>query len=241
MRAAAVVRIVLGLLTVTPATQPAAQISGDVAVLSDYRYRGISLSGDRPAAQAGVGYDTRSGVFAGVFASTLDARFIASKSLLQAYAGYARRSGESSWDAGISQTAFPGARDYDFTEVHVGWTRDRWRLAAHYAPDYFGRDLRAAYVELNVAWPLEVALPADIRLGLVGHAGLLFTRTALETYPPTGPEQSRRVDGKAGVAFDRRGTKLEVAWVGSDSAAGIYPIRRESRRHVVVATLSHAF
>ena len=47
-----------------------AQLTGTVSVVSDYRFRGVSLSQQKPAVQASIGYDDPSGWYGGVFAST---------------------------------------------------------------------------------------------------------------------------------------------------------------------------
>jgi uncharacterized protein (TIGR02001 family) len=49
----------------------AAQVQGDVALLSDYRFRGESLTEGRPALQAGVNYDHSSGLFVGGLVSNV--------------------------------------------------------------------------------------------------------------------------------------------------------------------------
>jgi len=220
-----------------PAT---AQLSGDVAVVSDYRYRGVSLSGNRPAVQAGLSFDARNGLYAGAFASTLDAAFIESHALVQAYAGFAQRSGEAAWDAGASVTLFPHAADYNYGELHAGLSWERWSAALHYAPEYFGRRVRTLYAEANVAWPQGWTLPwpAGVRTSLVAHAGVLYARSTGDDLSGT---RNRRADAKAGIAFDARWAKLELAWVAGDTPIAVYPVRRDSRRNAFVATLSRAF
>jgi uncharacterized protein (TIGR02001 family) len=58
------------LLFLVFASGSSAQISGTASVLSDYRYRGITLSGKKPAAQLGVTYDDPLGWYVGAFGST---------------------------------------------------------------------------------------------------------------------------------------------------------------------------
>lgn len=218
----------------------AGQFSGDVAVVSDYRYRGVSMSGNRPAAQAGVSFDARSGLYAGAFASTLDAAFIESNALVQAYAGFAQRTGEAAWDAGASMTFFPQAGDYDYGEAHVGMSWEKWSVALHYAPEYFGRRVRTLYAETNAAWPQDWTLPwpAGVRTSLVAHVGVLFARS---TGDDLSGSPARRTDAKAGIVFDARRARLELAWVAGDTPIAVYPVRRDSRRNAFVATLSRAF
>lgn len=234
------VRMLLSALIVVLGPLARAQVSGDVTAVSDYRYRGISLSGDRPAVQGGIGIDFRSGVYSGLFASTIDADFIESSALVQAYGGFARREGDTSWDAGASLTAFPHAADYRFAELHAGLTHDKWNVALHYAPRYFGRRVRTLYVEANAAWPIPGTLSwlPGVRVSLVAHGGVLFARS-------TGDElfgsSAQRLDGKAGMAFDTRWVKIELSYVAGDTPIAVYPVRRDSRRNALVASLSRAF
>lgn len=47
-------------------------VSGNVAVTSDYRFRGVSLSGGDPAVQGGITLSHGSGFYAGTWASSID-------------------------------------------------------------------------------------------------------------------------------------------------------------------------
>ena len=102
--------VACGLLLV--ATAARAQASASVALVSDDRYRGVSLSDGRPVLQFGAGYDADDGGYAGGFLSgaRLDGRDAAR---WQLYAGRARRFGDgASWDVGAQYTGFPGAPGY---------------------------------------------------------------------------------------------------------------------------------
>lgn len=47
-------------------------VSGNVAITSDYRYRGVSLSGGDPAVQGGITVAHETGFYAGAWASSID-------------------------------------------------------------------------------------------------------------------------------------------------------------------------
>jgi len=83
-------------------TEVFAQVSGSASLLSDYRYRGVSLSRNRPAAQLAVAYDDASGWYGGAFASTVQLVYPATRELqVVSFAGYARRLPSGlSWEAG---------------------------------------------------------------------------------------------------------------------------------------------
>src|SRR5215471_8296027 len=88
-----------------------AQLSGNATLVSNYWYRGISLSNDNPAAQVGIGFDHTSGWYAGAVGSSVELNDQTKRGLqILTYAGYARRaSADSSWEAGISYSAFSNA------------------------------------------------------------------------------------------------------------------------------------
>src|ERR1051325_9913354 len=53
------------------ASAAAADLSGEAGVVSDYRYRGVSLSNGNPALQASVTLEHNSGLYATAWGSTL--------------------------------------------------------------------------------------------------------------------------------------------------------------------------
>ena len=55
-----------------PAVQPALKISGSATLVSRYRFRGIGLSDEHPALQAAINLNHESGLYAGVWSSSLD-------------------------------------------------------------------------------------------------------------------------------------------------------------------------
>jgi len=214
-------------------TAARAQVSASVSVVSDYRFRGISLSDDRPAVQGSVAWDHPGGWYAGAFASTIDAQFLAAKYEGVLYAGFASRLvGDASWDAGVSYATFPRSSEYDYLEAYVGLSASRLSARVHYSPDYFGQGVPSVYGEVNGAWPL------GDRLNLLAHIGALRARHPAQ-YAVQG--KTVRVDGRVGLALDMRWATLQLAWVRGDTAAALYPVDREGRRNTLVVSLSRAF
>jgi len=137
-----------GLLLAAPAF---AEVSGSVAVVSDYLFRGITQTNEEPALQAGVTWNHESGFYAGGWGSSIswlsDADpAISSQVELDAFAGYAGSFGESDfgYDVGVNYYWYPGDypagfNDADTAEVYVGLT---WKfLSAKYwyaVTDLFG-------------------------------------------------------------------------------------------------------
>ena len=99
-----------------------AEVSGSMTLVSDYRYRGVSLSDEKPAAQLSVAYDHASGWYAGAFGSTVQLADQSGRNLqMLSYVGYAKRARSGlSWEAGAGYYAFSGAGGYDYPEVYWG-------------------------------------------------------------------------------------------------------------------------
>ena len=101
-----------------------AQFSGSASIVSDYRYRGVSLSDDGPAAQLGLAYDAAQGWYAGVFVSTVKSDSYDESRGVQsiAFAGYTWRTPSAlSFDAGADYIAVTASPRYDYPEVFGGF------------------------------------------------------------------------------------------------------------------------
>ena len=104
------------------AANVSAQVSGSLTLVSDYRFRGVSLSHNNPAAQLGAVYDDARGWYAGAFASTVQFADPSSRELqMIAFGGYVWRfaSGLSS-EVGADYSAFTGRGGYSYPEVYWG-------------------------------------------------------------------------------------------------------------------------
>jgi len=215
------------------AGEACAEFSGSASVLSDYRYRGVSLSSGHPAAQLGLAYDDPSGVYAGLFASSVQFAISPHRELQTVpYVGYARRfaSGVSA-EVGAEYAAYSGPGDYDYAEFYVGVTGEPFSARLYYAPRYFGREPGSFYAEVNGAQPLAE------RVRLVAHVGLLVNRG---DYPPYGPSDRRVLDGRLGLAFDVDAFTFQASWVGVNSAYTGYPVQH-GRKNTAVVSLTCTF
>jgi uncharacterized protein (TIGR02001 family) len=208
-----------------------AQVSGTVSVVSDYRFRGISLSRQRPAVQFNVGFDHPQGWYGGLFGSTV--QFAGdSTTAFQAvvFGGYVTPLEHGvTWDVGADYSAFSESRDYGYGEVYSGLAWDKVNGRVHYSPDYFGLAQGTFYFEVNATQPLvdDVAV--------FGHVGLLTPAghgTAMLT---------QRVDARVGIGIDVYGFNVQLAWVGSDARNNAYAAASGQRRNTVVVSVSRSF
>ena len=143
----------------------AAEVSGNLSLLSDYVYRGISQTSENPAIQGGFDIAGESGAYAGVWASNVD--FDGSVEI-DLYAGYAGSiTEEVEFDVGFLRYEYPddgqdGAPDSSFNEFYASVGFNGFTLGLAYSNDFFYESDRATYVYLDY----EVGLPNGFGLSL---------------------------------------------------------------------------
>ena len=128
---------VLGAAMMTIAALPAAAqdtappppitVSGSVALVTDYRFRGVSQSDDHLAIQGGLTATHTSGFYAGFWGSNLAGwgTFGGSNMELDLIAGYKRAFGGATVDVGLTWYMYPnGADKTDFAEAYVKLSGD---------------------------------------------------------------------------------------------------------------------
>lgn len=187
-----------------------AQVSGSVSLVSDYRFRGVSLSDGDPAVQAAVAYDHDSGLYLGLFASTV--RLATDRQTgLQAVgqAGYAMRGpGGLAWDIGVLYSGFSNPSDLGYADCYFGVASTEWSARLSYAPRYFGQPYSALYAELNVTPRSEHALFPLLHVGW------------LTAHPPPYDGSRSRWDGRVGLGYSHDLLTLQLSWVTASSADG---------------------
>jgi uncharacterized protein (TIGR02001 family) len=221
-------------LVLTLLSSPAlAQVSGNFALLSDYRFRGISLTSGKPAAQLSATYDDPRGWYAGGAVSAVLASCWQDCGGLQSivYAGYATQHASGvAWDAG-GDFRFSAARnDYRFGEAHLGVSYRDTSARLYYAPDYFGQSISAVYAELNQA------LPLGSRARLLGHIGWLQTGSGRY-----GAPSETRADVLLGGSIDVESFELQLTWQHAAARGTAYPAYPNERRNAWVFVVSRAF
>lgn len=141
-------------------------LSGNVAVTSDYAFRGISQTLEEPAIQGGIDLEHPSGLYLGTWASSLNFGEAANPRAqveMDVYGGFAfSPGGLFDLDLGAIYYGYPGSdeRGYDFLEFNLGASRSFSLLdggvSASYSPDYFGGSGEAWYYALDLGIPLSL-------------------------------------------------------------------------------------
>lgn len=98
-------------------------VAGSVALVTDYRFRGVSQSDEELAVQGGVSVTHASGFYVGTWGSNLSGwgTFGGSNTELDIYGGFAKEiSSGVTLDVGLTWYMYPGgASDTDFAEPYV--------------------------------------------------------------------------------------------------------------------------
>ena len=140
----------------------AQDVSANVALTSDYVFRGVSQTQENPAISAGVDL-TRNGFYAGGWASNVDFGDYTDAEV-DLYAGYRPEVAGYALDFGVIGYLYagqPDGADYDYVELKAAASRAVGQTplglatlgaAVYYSPDFFGAaEDEATYAEINGA------------------------------------------------------------------------------------------
>lgn len=188
-------------------------ISGGVAGVSQYRFRGIDLSDEKPALQGWVEAEHESGAYAGAWASSIDGfgEIGGSNVELDLYAGYrAPLGGAVSLDVGAIYYVYPGAQGgpFDYIEPYA-------KLSAPLGP---------AELTVGAAWaPAQDAIGSGDNLYLSADASLPIVDTPIALNAHMGRTEGDSslsfggyTDWSIGVSASWRSLTFGVSYVGTD-------------------------
>lgn len=149
--------------------------SANVGLVTEYRFRGVDLSGGDVAVQGGLDLSHSSGIYVGTWASTLDDDTVGYGDMeLDIYGGYSTEFANGmSFDVGGIFYIYPdaGPGDFDYWELYssVGFSIGPAgaTVGIAYAPD---QDSLAGEDNLYVYTDLSVGIP-NTPVTLTGHLG----------------------------------------------------------------------
>ena len=165
---------------------PASPVSGNVALTSDYLFRGLTQTWGRPAIQGGADYTNPNGFAAGFWGSSISERSYPGGAMeLDLYASYGQSiDSDWSWRAGLYGYVYPGAnldqaglpsRSLNTLEANAALTWKRVTLKYNRAlTDYFGVDTEQGYTGDSKGTDylqLDVAIPLGDTWSMALHAG----------------------------------------------------------------------
>ncbi len=210
------------------------EFSGNVALVSEYRFRGVDLSGGDIAVQGGVDLAHSSGFYVGTWGSSLDEDTVGyGHTELDVYGGFGGDLAEGvSFDLGVIAYMYPnaGPGDFDYIELYgsLGFELGpvETTVGVAYAPD---QDSLGSTDNFYVYTDVGIGIP-DTPISISGHLG--YTDGFL-----TFTNDSKAFDWSIGVETSIAGpVSLGVAYVGAegDIPAGNYDFVDDA----VVLTLS---
>lgn len=155
-------------------------VSGSMAMTTNYMFRGISLSQDNPAVQGGLTYTFPVGLYFNVWGSNAnysapDGKTVTSE--IDTIAGYQGSVGDNfSYNINLDRYNYPGARKANYNELNTLWTYRIFTLGVSYTSNYSGYHASGTYVNgtLNFNIPPCYALNVqDVSiLAEMGHYSL---------------------------------------------------------------------
>jgi len=199
------------------AAQQASPITGNMSLVSDYRFRGLSQTFEEPALQGGFDYAHSSGIYLGNWNSSISDSFYAGSPLeMDFYGGYKGTAGALGYDIGVLYYYYPGSNapalggTIDNLEVYAGVS---WQFLSlkyfHAVSDFFGApntdgsnyvDLAATY-DLGQGWGVN---------GHIGHQKVKNIANADYT------------DYKIGLTKDVGGWVFGASFIDTDADAAAY-------------------
>lgn len=182
-------------------------VSGGVAVVTDYRFRGVSLSDKDFAIQPTLTVSHESGLYVGVWGSNV-AENAGDDFEVDLYAGFA--GGDAvTWDLGVTYYMYPGVSSSNYAEIigKLGTTVGPATLGATlaYAPSQDGTgNTDNVYVGTNAT----VALP-NSPISITGSVGL-----------EDGAFGDNKIDWSLGLTAEVQGFTLGASYVDTNRFVG---------------------
>lgn len=216
---------VLSAATALPAfaqDAPAYTISGNVALATDYTFRGVSQTDESPAIQGGL--DLTAGAFyLGTWASNINFGTGGANMELDLYGGYKTALGPVNMDFGFIGYLYPGAADsgaeLDYWEIYVKPSvalSENFTLGGgiYYSPEFTGESGDGWYYEVNGALVVndQFSLSGAVGRQSVDLAGFFAGEDDYTTYNFGGTLSGM------GLTFDLRyvGTDVDNASIYDD-------------------------
>ncbi|MBF8179406.1 MAG: TorF family putative porin [Burkholderiaceae bacterium] len=198
---------------------PEHSFTGNLSVVSDYRFRGISQTFKQPAVQGGFDYAHSSGFYVGNWNSNVSGNSFTDGSIeMDLYGGYKFNiTPDVAADVGVLYYYYPGAqivggKKYNTTEVYgsVGY---KWFTLkySHAVSDFFGApdSKNSNYLELNANFEVMDKTTLGFH---VGHQKVKNVENASYT------------DYKVSLARDFGFATIGLAVVGTDADKSFYSL-----------------
>jgi len=199
------------------ATAAHSQVTGNLGLTSDYRFRGVSQTQNAPAVQGGIDYNHVSGLYIGNWNSSVSSQMYTGGSGVESdvYAGFRKDIfGNFTLDVGSHNYFYPRAGtngSYDTNELYagIGYKELVTLKYSHAVSNYFGiaNSKNSYYVQADAAIPVVGKLVA------IAHAG----RTEVNNNSSYSYN-----DYNIGLGYDLKGWNLAAKYYINDSKTSTF-------------------
>lgn len=189
-------------------------VSGNVAIVSDYRFRGVSLSDEDPALQGGITLGHESGFYAGTWGSSIEDSDLYGNLELDFFVGYSTEiASGTTIDGGLLYYYYPNgadsAGDSDFFEPYVSVSHTIGPVTAKVGAAYaWSQDAIGNSDNIYLYGDLGTDIPGT-PLSLSGHLGYSDGSLGIDA-------DGNYLDWSLGVSATFGAVSLGVAYVDTD-------------------------
>ncbi|MEO8314015.1 MAG: TorF family putative porin [Pseudomonadota bacterium] len=151
-----------------------AEIAITPTLASDYDFRGISQTNGDPAFQLGVTYTGETGMYLGLWGSTVDFPVKAgeanAKSEIDVYAGYAGGDAKEGWgyDVGTIYYSYPNQGTANYPEFYTGVSHGGFSAKLWYSWNMYNSGDTAYYADVNLNMPASEVFSVLFHMGYSG-------------------------------------------------------------------------
>ncbi len=228
---------------------PAITINGTAAVVSDYRFRGISQTNKRFAMQGSLTVSHESGLYASVWGSSIDDYIAAGGDQeIDLIIGFKKTYDGTTFDVGALYYYYPGSSNFvpgynsDFLEPYPAVSHTfgpvTAKVSANYSPKQKALDIGFGKEDnLYAALDLSAGIP-DTPLSLSGHLGHNFSRSFLSG-------GVKYTDWSVGASYTYKALTFGVSYVDTSTDIFSYPLGGGKNRNItkggIVGTVGVSF
>ena len=201
----------------TATTVQATEISANVALVSDYKFRGISQSNDNPALQGGFDLGFDNGIYIGTWASSVDFDVSSADGGLNGsleldyYVGWASDIGDSGFgiDVGYLYYDYPGddGLEGDYQELYGSLSWNDLAIGVAYSDDYYAETDTFWYYYADYSLGINDMFTIDFHVGyndVEKNGGFLSS------------DEDSFIDYSVGVTASWLAVDWTLAYVGTD-------------------------
>jgi uncharacterized protein (TIGR02001 family) len=160
-------RVLFAVVLLAAAVAAQADVTVTPAVVSDYDWRGITQTAQKPALQVGVDYADPSGLYLGAWGSNLDFGPGDPQAEVDLKGGFTFGDAKDgfAYDVGAIYYTYVNKSDYNYPEIYAGLKRGWFSAKLSYSWDYNGTRESSYYLSTTGTVPLPQAF------SLAGHIG----------------------------------------------------------------------